>query len=332
MAAKEIQLKTGQVLFEEGDPSNQLYFLKKGIVRIFKRKKEGNIELDTIRAGSVLGELAFLDGQNRSASAEAITACELVEISRDTLDETFTKLPEWLTSLTKTVSARLRTANTRIRQLEAMSTEYSVDKHGNRSKEYTYINISELLRFSTALLVVSARYGKMNGTDVEFSQGLLERFSGQVLQVPSAKVLSLIETFKVCQLLKGELLLTDLRFMDLFIHYVNEQNLLPQEKRQKLSQVGFRILSLIQENRATSTPISEQIHRVNLGPALKDSGMQPSQLQELFDNGFVRNIVLNSAEDVSVDFDISNFSVIHRTFWLFTEIEKLNEQKRKANA
>jgi len=331
MSAKEIALKPNDILFEEGDQSKNLYFVKRGMIRIFKRKAEGNIEIEIIRNGQVLGELAFFDGQPRSASAEALTTSELIEISRTALDEALSKFPEWLVTLTKTVSSRLRVANNKIRALEALSTEYETDKYGNRSKEYVYVNVSELLRFSTAVLTVASRYGKNATTDgIEFSPALLEKFASSILQVSSSKVVSLVELFKTLEVLKGELFLTDILFLDQFIQYVNDQNLLEPNKKQKLSDNGLLGLELVAKNRTKGTPIpNSNFLNLNISPHLKGSKVQPSQLQELLDQGFVKNILIKSIEEVNLEFDGTKILFLYRTFSLLNAIEKLNEQKRR---
>ena len=331
MSSKELNLKPKDILFEEGDQSKNLYFVKKGIIRIFKRKAEGNIEIDTIRAGQILGELAFFDGQPRSASAEALTSCDVIEMSKDALEESLKQFPDWLVALTKTVSSRLRNANNRIRALESLSTEYGVDKHGNRSKEYVYINTSELLRFCTAVLAVAARYGKNATTEgIEFSNALLERFANQILQVPSAKVTSLTELFKSVEIFKGELFLTDIRFLDQLIQYLNDQNLLPAEKKQVLTETGFKALTLIAQNKAKATAVSEGVAKLNIAPAMKAAGLQPNQLQELLDQGFVQKINLSSGDEIFVDYDSTKNVFLYRTFWLLTSLDRLNDEKRRS--
>jgi CRP-like cAMP-binding protein len=330
MAGKAIQLKAKEALFEEGDQSKNMYFLKNGQVRIFKRKGEGSIEIETIRSGQIIGELAFLDGQARSASAEALTTCDLIEISRDALDSAFKTAPDWLGTLIKTITSRLRNANNRIRVLESVTADYEVDKYGNRSKEYTYLTYSELMKFVTALLLTGSRYGKPIEGGVEFSSGLLERFATQILQVPAAKVVSLTEIFKALKILSGDLVVADLKFIDQLIMYLNEQNLLAREKQQSLTPLGFKALSVLVLNRATAAPLADAIHRINLAPALKTAGIPASALQELLDQHFVKNITLVSENEVQVDFDSSSIGLLHKVFWIHSEIDKLNAEKRKA--
>src|SRR3954467_3009621 len=80
-AAQSRKLKKGELLFAEGENSRAMYYLKTGMIRIFKKKGDSQIEIDTVRSGQIIGELAFLDGNPRSASGEALTDCELMEVS-----------------------------------------------------------------------------------------------------------------------------------------------------------------------------------------------------------------------------------------------------------
>jgi len=331
MASKEIALKAKDILFEEGDQSKSMYLIRNGAIRIFKRKGDGKIEIETLRGGSIVGELSFFDGQPRSASAEALVTTELVEITRSALDAALSQSPEWLVTLIKTITARLRTANNRIRILESVSIEYDIDKHGNRTKEYTFITMSELLRFCTALLTVTSRYGKNQSTQgIEFSSAMLEKFSTQILQVPAAKAVSMIELFKTVEILKGDLVLTDIRFIDQLVHFLNEQNLTAHEKRQEISINGFKVLTLIVQNRAKAEPLADGVERLNIGPEIKAAAIPLNFAQELLDQGFIKNITLVSGEEILVDYDGTNIIFLYRAFWLLTELEKLNIQKRKS--
>ncbi|MBU6153865.1 MAG: hypothetical protein KGP28_06145, partial [Bdellovibrionales bacterium] len=164
---------------------------------------------------------------------------------------------------------------------------------------------------------------------IEFSPALLEKFCTQILQVPTAKAVSLIELFKGVEILKGDLLLTDIRFLDQLIHFLNDLNLTAHEKRQEISLNGFKVLSLIVQNRAEAVETGEGMERLNIGPALKSAAISLNFAQELLDQGFIKNITLVSGEEILVDFDGKSMIFMYRAFWLLTELEKLNAQKRK---
>src|SRR6185437_5111604 len=101
------RLKKGELLFAEGENSRAMYLIRAGMIRLYKKKGESFIELDTVHSGQILGELAFLDGNPRSASGEALTDCELIEISGPTFQQVLVKLPDWLKILMKTIVGRL---------------------------------------------------------------------------------------------------------------------------------------------------------------------------------------------------------------------------------
>jgi CRP-like cAMP-binding protein len=71
----------GQVLFTEGEPSDHLYVIRSGRVRILVQSRHGDeMTLSILGPGDTIGELSMIDGQPRSASAEAISAAELVTL------------------------------------------------------------------------------------------------------------------------------------------------------------------------------------------------------------------------------------------------------------
>jgi hypothetical protein len=72
------------------------------------------------------------------------------------------------------------------------------------------------------------------------------------------------------------------------------------------------------------------VERLNIGPAIKAAAIPLSFAQELLDQGFIKNITLVSGEEVLVDYDGSNIIFMYRAFWLLTELEKFNIQKRKS--
>lgn len=76
----------GTVLMAEGDRTDSLYLIETGSVAVYRAFNDGSEDgmgervLATLTAGSILGEMAVLDGQPRSASARTETDCHLIEI------------------------------------------------------------------------------------------------------------------------------------------------------------------------------------------------------------------------------------------------------------
>jgi CRP-like cAMP-binding protein len=332
MSSKDVVLKTGDMVFNEGDQSKSLYFVKRGVVRIFKKKGVGAIEIESIRAGQVLGELAFFDNQPRSASAEALTQVELVEISKAALEDAISKVPDWFSALIKTITSRLRNTNNRLRALESVSTDYETDKYGNRSREFTYVNSSELLKFCTALLLVSSRYGKQSPEGVEFSLPLLEKFASQIMQIGASKVFSLVEVFKITKIISEDSKIKDIKFLDQMIQFLNDQNLVEPTKKRTLTEMGFKILQMIADSKESATKVSDTLEQVNVAPLIFKANLNLNQVQELFDQSFIQNINMVSGNEAYAQYEPAKLALECKIFWMLNEVTKLNESKRKGNA
>lgn len=81
--AKHTTLKRGATIFSKGDPGNSLVAVISGTVKISVSSAGGRSAiLNLIGAGETFGEIAVLDGQDRTADATANTDCELFVIDR----------------------------------------------------------------------------------------------------------------------------------------------------------------------------------------------------------------------------------------------------------
>ncbi len=77
----EVELCAGDTLFEKGDPGDTLYVVVAGQLRA----KDGNRTLNVLAAGDVLGEMAVLDGEPRSATITADEDSLLLCLDGETL-------------------------------------------------------------------------------------------------------------------------------------------------------------------------------------------------------------------------------------------------------
>ena len=96
----------GEVIFREGEPGRVLHVLCQGEVQVV-RPGTGGVVLARCRPGDVFGELAVLTGEARSATLVAITAARTLTISRDALDDVFTRHPTAMRRLLAGVASSL---------------------------------------------------------------------------------------------------------------------------------------------------------------------------------------------------------------------------------
>lgn len=103
--AKTSKWAAGQHIFNQGEPAKAIYFLKYGSVRITKTGPKGEeIEVGLLGSGSHFGEMAFLDGKNRTGTATAAENCEVLQLEFDTLNKLFEKQPRLAANFYKTLA------------------------------------------------------------------------------------------------------------------------------------------------------------------------------------------------------------------------------------
>jgi CRP-like cAMP-binding protein len=100
------------LLFSEGEEAKVVYIVKNGTLRAYSESVSGaRIALGDISAGEFVGEMGHFNHEPRSATVEAISEVDLVEIPLAALDNVIFSKPSWARALVKTLSQRLRRAN-----------------------------------------------------------------------------------------------------------------------------------------------------------------------------------------------------------------------------
>ena len=100
------------VIFGKGDPGDYLYGILAGRVRIFSTSPEGDeIVLDIVEAGQLFGEIAFLAGSTRTASASAIEQTHLMRIHRDHFLPYVRANPDFLLNILTLLCNRIHGSN-----------------------------------------------------------------------------------------------------------------------------------------------------------------------------------------------------------------------------
>src|SRR6185437_3188134 len=73
----------GREIFSKGSPGQSMMAVLRGTVRISSLSPDGKeIVLNIINPGEVFGEIAMLDGEERTGIATAINDCELLVLNR----------------------------------------------------------------------------------------------------------------------------------------------------------------------------------------------------------------------------------------------------------
>ncbi|MCC6941437.1 MAG: Crp/Fnr family transcriptional regulator [Novosphingobium sp.] len=104
--------KPGQDLMVQGEEGRTLFIVIRGLARVSMVAANGReIILDYAEAGHVLGEIAFLDGGERTATVQAIDPVEALVLTKTAFAEIIDKHKGLSLRLLKAMARRLRQNN-----------------------------------------------------------------------------------------------------------------------------------------------------------------------------------------------------------------------------
>jgi len=113
-------LPAGESVFREGDAGNELYFLLSGRLSIYlTRSGQRGTRVVTFLPGNTFGDVAFIDGRPRTASAVCDVACRVLMLSRPGLDRLARHSPDVVAriyaALALDIAGRLRSTDQMLR-------------------------------------------------------------------------------------------------------------------------------------------------------------------------------------------------------------------------
>jgi glutaminase len=115
----------GDVVFEEGDPADGVYFVIRGLVNVevSARRGERKFRLHTVPAGSAFGELSLIEGGPRTSRTVVVedTECEMLSIDAfDLLRKQYPAASDAIfRAIARSLSSRLRETTQEIQTLES---------------------------------------------------------------------------------------------------------------------------------------------------------------------------------------------------------------------
>jgi len=113
------QVPAQQMIFWIGDAAGPLYVVEHGQVAITAPDERGeHVLLETLGPGGVFGEISFLDGGPRTATARAVTDVTLLELPREAFHAFLHQRPDVSIAILQIMGARQRISTATIRGLK----------------------------------------------------------------------------------------------------------------------------------------------------------------------------------------------------------------------
>lgn len=110
---EELSLRRGETFINEGEYGDCMYIIVDGRMRVHSHEQT----IIHLEAGAIVGELAILDPEPRTASVTAIEDGFLFRIDKEPFDEVLADRPEIALGVIRTLSRRVRTQGRRLAQL-----------------------------------------------------------------------------------------------------------------------------------------------------------------------------------------------------------------------
>src|ERR1700689_896199 len=110
-------LRTGERLFQKGDPGDALFGVRRGQIRIETGVSDGSrLTLNFLGPGDLFGEVAVLDGESRTADATAGEPTELFVLRREDFLSHLEREPRVAVKLIQLLCQRIRWMSERMEE------------------------------------------------------------------------------------------------------------------------------------------------------------------------------------------------------------------------
>lgn len=108
----------GDIIIQKGQKNRDLYFLAEGQVEITTAEKDGNTLLNEIKDPIIFGDLGFLFGFRRTATAIAKTKVKLFILNYERFSKEVPDFPDWLPPMLSSFVSGIKELHDEITRLE----------------------------------------------------------------------------------------------------------------------------------------------------------------------------------------------------------------------
>jgi CRP-like cAMP-binding protein len=120
------QVPKGQALFKRDALADGIWMIEEGMVSILANDSNVSARLSTFGPGQFVGEMGFIDGKTRSATAMADSAVAAFLLTRNAIDTLVREQPATAVKITRNIAREL---SYRVRSTSALVAEESSEDH-----------------------------------------------------------------------------------------------------------------------------------------------------------------------------------------------------------
>lgn len=183
--SREVQFRKNAILMTEGDAGESMYVILTGLVKVFVSDEEGKeLVLYEQGPGGVIGDIALLDDEPRSASVATLDKTTALMIGKSSFIQCLNESPEMGLGIIRSLTQRLRQATEGSRSLALDNVyrrladklqELSVDKSGDTArleKKYSHQELGNMIGASREM-VGKVMAELVKGQYIELQDGII---------------------------------------------------------------------------------------------------------------------------------------------------------------
>jgi CRP-like cAMP-binding protein len=138
-------LKSGSIICEEGDVGNEMFVLNRGNLEVYIGSKK---VADIHTSGTVIGEMALLLGEKRSATIKTVTDCNVTIIKPENLENIASDMNDFFLNMAVNMGKRLETNCNLIRETNNLLVEEGAQSSAPKppSERQNYKELLALIR------------------------------------------------------------------------------------------------------------------------------------------------------------------------------------------
>ena len=110
--------KDQQIIFKEGTFGDWMYVIEEGAVEISRIVDGKKIVIAILKAGEIIGEVAYISKEGRSATATAVGKTTIGMIDREFFDREFNGISSDFQMILKSMAQRLRETTHQLMKLQ----------------------------------------------------------------------------------------------------------------------------------------------------------------------------------------------------------------------
>lgn len=331
--------KPGEVMFHENDVADSLFIIQKGQIRLYRPKGRGFVDLAILRAGEVIGEMAYFDekSRRRSCSAAAIITTEVIEISFVAFEKTMSGLNPWFKTIINTLANRLRKTNERVKELEGNSVGFG--KEG-KVADYVFFHNADILKLTSTFYLVMKTHGDEKEGELEIHLNKLKFYILDIYAISEIKYeeyFNLLKNTKIVTLHKDEdglmkqVRIADIEQLRSILMFVNTQRMVEDSKKIKISNKCEIFLEAILKQLKAKRAVNPQ-EPVDISAILTEFkqnkiAVADEDLRDAITSGLCQDILVGTGNKLTSVVNYDKLKKVFPSLKMVNAINEINQQK-----